>query len=175
VDGTPFVLFQRRSLTKDTFPGLLDVAVGGHLRAGETLAETAREAEEEIGLAIELAGLTRLGRRFVAGRTAGVYDREVQEIFGLSSDAPLEAYRLHPDEVSGLVAAHLDDALALFAGEMHDIVAVERPRVGAAQRVRLDGDAFVPFAGGYAVASLTRLKAVLIGESFEPFELRSER
>ena len=37
--------------SKDTWPGALDVAVGGHLRAGETLAEAVREAEEEIGLA----------------------------------------------------------------------------------------------------------------------------
>ena len=49
-DGTPFMLFQRRSKTKDTWPGKLDVAVGGHYRAGESLAETLRETEEEIGL-----------------------------------------------------------------------------------------------------------------------------
>ena len=53
VDGTVerrSSLFQRRSLTKDTWPGVLDVAVGGHLRAGRRLAEAVREAEEEIGL-----------------------------------------------------------------------------------------------------------------------------
>ena len=48
-DSAPFVIFQRRSMTKDTWPGALDVAVGGHFRSGESLAETLREAEEEIG------------------------------------------------------------------------------------------------------------------------------
>ena len=47
----PFLLFQRRSLLKDTQPGKLDATVGGHYRAGETLAETLREVEEEIGIA----------------------------------------------------------------------------------------------------------------------------
>jgi 8-oxo-dGTP pyrophosphatase MutT (NUDIX family) len=44
------VLFQRRSAAKDTWPGAIDVAVTGHYRAGESLAEALREAEEEIGL-----------------------------------------------------------------------------------------------------------------------------
>jgi isopentenyldiphosphate isomerase len=57
-DAEQFVLFQRRSLTKDTWPGYLVNAIGGHIRAGETLEETVRVAEEEIGLAVTLADLT---------------------------------------------------------------------------------------------------------------------
>src|SRR3954469_2867720 len=48
----PCVLFQRRSTAKDTWPGVLDVAVAGHLRAGETVDDALREAEEEIGLSL---------------------------------------------------------------------------------------------------------------------------
>ena len=62
-DGVPFVLLQRRSATKDTFANALDVAVGGHLRAGETLDESLREAEEELGLPVTPADAVRLGRR----------------------------------------------------------------------------------------------------------------
>ena len=76
--------------------------MGGHLRAGESLAETVREAEEEIGLVLTLADLTRLGRRF-ASSVRGA-DNEVQEVFGLRSDLPLDRYRLHPDEVEGVVS-----------------------------------------------------------------------
>src|SRR5207237_2201274 len=85
----PFVLFQRRSLTKDTWPGALDVAVGGHVRAGDTLEQTVREAEEEIGLAVTLAALVPLGRRFrrssPSDRKRGVVDNELQEVYAVRS------------------------------------------------------------------------------------------
>src|SRR5690242_15381466 len=48
--GEPFLLAQRRSTAKDTWPGRLDATVGGHYRAGEGLAEALRETEEEIGV-----------------------------------------------------------------------------------------------------------------------------
>jgi isopentenyldiphosphate isomerase len=169
----PYVVFQRRSPTKDSFAGLLDVAVGGHLRAGETLVETAREAEEEIGLALTLAALTRLGRQFDAGSTLGMRDREMHEVFAVRHDAPLRSYRLHPEEVSAIVAVPLDDALALFAGRRNDVAAVECPREAAELSVRLVVGDFVPFGGEYAHAALTRLRALLAGEPFEPFEIRS--
>ena len=89
-----FVLFQRRSETKDTWPGFLDVAVGGHLRAGESFAETVREAEEEIGLDVGYDELVRIGRRFMGKPGDG--DREVQEIFAVRCDLPLEAYVAAP-------------------------------------------------------------------------------
>ncbi len=73
-----------------------------------------REAEEEIGLVLTLADLTRLGRRF-AHRIGGT-DNEVQEVFALRSDLALDRYRLHPDEVEGVVSVGLDDAIALFEG-----------------------------------------------------------
>lgn len=171
-DGVPFVIFQRRSQTKDTFPGCLDVAVGGHLRAGESLAEAAREAEEEIGLSVDLPRLTRIGRRFVAIRAGDVDDREVQEVYALRHDAPLTAYRMHPEEVSALAAVPLEQAIALFAGARDSVEAIEQPREGCATPVRLDRAAFVPARGDYAVAALTRLRALLAGASFEPFEIR---
>ena len=43
--GEPFLMFQRRSAAKDTWPGRFDTTVGGHFRAGETLAEAMREVE----------------------------------------------------------------------------------------------------------------------------------
>ncbi len=46
------VLLQKRSLTKDTCPGLWDSSVSGHLDAGENYADAARrELLEEMGIA----------------------------------------------------------------------------------------------------------------------------
>lgn len=173
--GAPAVIYQRRSLTKDTWPGTLDVATGGHIRSGESLADTVREAEEEIGLALELADLVRIGRRFAGGASDGVIDREVQEVFAVRSDRPLGDYRLHPDEVASLVAIDIDAALRLFSGDADAIPAWEHTRAAAEGHpitVRLPD-----FAGRdrrYSLAALTALNAVLRGEAPEPFALRAE-
>ena len=173
-DGRSFALFQRRSASKDTWPGSLDVAVGGHLRAGESLAETMREAEEEIGLVLTLADLTRLGRRFA--HSVGGTDNEVQEVFGLRSDLALDRYRLHPDEVSAVVSVGLDDAIALFEGVVETMPALELRRDPAsAVPVEIDvgvSDFAAGEVGGYAVRALRGLRAVVAGGAPEPFEVR---
>ena len=173
-DSRPFALFQRRSASKDSWPGALDVAVGGHLRAGESLAETVREAEEEIGLVLTLADLTRLGRRF-AHSVRGA-DNEVQEVFGLRSDLPLDRYRLHPDEVEGVVSIGLDDAIALFEGSVAAVPALELRRdAGSGRATALDvgvSDFAAGEVGGYAVHALQGLNTILNGGVPEPFELR---
>jgi len=173
-DGRSFVLFQRRSASKDSWPGALDVAVGGHLRAGESLAETVREAEEEIGLVLTLDDLTRLGRRFA--HSGGGADNEVQEVYAVRSDLPLDRYRLHPDEVEGVVSIALDDAIALFDGSRGAVPALELRRDGRAGEARpLDvgvGDFAAGEIGGYAVLALQGLRRVVDRGVPESFELR---
>jgi 8-oxo-dGTP pyrophosphatase MutT (NUDIX family) len=168
---TAFVLLQRRSLSKDTFPGLLDVAVGGHFRAGESLGDCIREAEEEIGLLVDVSDLTRIGRRFTSvldGR-----DREVQEVYAVRSDLPLDAYRLHEEEVDGVAVVAIDKARRVFADEAVAAVALELRR-GSVEPIRSEltraGFAGVE-RGPYAVAALDALACVIAGRPFEPFEL----
>lgn len=56
------ILLQKRALTKDTFPGLWDVSVAGHLGAGEDPVNGAtREIREEIGVEIEKSELKQIG------------------------------------------------------------------------------------------------------------------
>ena len=170
--GQAFVLFQRRSTTKDTWPGALDVAVGGHFRAGESLAQVAREAEEEIGLTVAPERLVRLGRRFARGTLPP--DNEVQEVLAIRSDLPLEAYRLHPEEVDAVVRLSLDDALALFEGRVAAVPGDELGR-GARRPARIAvgvGDFAAGERDGYPARALGGLVDVLAGRAPEPFELR---
>lgn len=169
----PFVLFQRRSLGKDTWPGALDVAVGGHFRAGESLKETIREAEEEIGLNAGVRDLIPLGRRFIDAPGPGYIDRELNEVFALRCDQPLTAYRLHPDEVAGIVAIDLGQALGLFNGSRE---------TADGREVSLEGDehslqvVLADFAGGrddYAQAALAGIQMLATGNVPEPFLIRS--
>ena len=69
LDGVPHALLQRRSEDKDTSPGKLDVAVGGHFSAGETIVEAVREVEEELGLRVSVGELTFLWTQAVVHET----------------------------------------------------------------------------------------------------------
>ena len=146
--------------------------MGGHLRAGETLAEAIREAEEEIGLDVALDDLTRLGRRFARG--SAVTDNEVQEVFALRSDLPLQAYRLHADEVDAVVSVPLAAALPLFEGRETAVTGAELGRDSRTQTaVRVTVSDFAAGeVGGYAARALQGLQEVIVGASPEPFELR---
>ncbi len=95
--GAPFLTFQRRSPHKDTWPARYDATVGGHYRAGETLAETLREVEEEIGIIPDLRELRPLGVRVCANEAQpGIVDREIQDVFLLRDDRPLETLPAKP-------------------------------------------------------------------------------
>jgi isopentenyl-diphosphate delta-isomerase len=173
-DG-PFALFQRRSLTKDTWAGYLDTTVGGHLRSGETLDETVREANEEIGLDVGLADLTFIGRHFIAASDGTVAERELHLVHVVRCDQPLSDYRLHPEEVASLVAIPIDEAIALCARERETVSGTECTRDGVVSSVTLSADDFVGLAldSTYPQLALTALRDLLAGRQPEPFELRS--
>lgn len=118
-DGVPFLLLQRRGFEKDTWPGALDATVGGHFRTGETLEQVVREVEEEIGVAVTPRNLRWLGTRVSVNDTPslGIADRELQEVFLLRDDRPLETYRPNADEVEALIRASLPTLLAMFVGD----------------------------------------------------------
>ncbi|HYI15943.1 MAG TPA: NUDIX domain-containing protein [Thermomicrobiales bacterium] len=175
-DGEPFALFQRRSLTKDTWAGYLDTTVGGHLRSGETLEETVREANEEIGLEVGLVDLTFVGRHFIAASDGTVAERELHLVHAVRCDQPLADYRLHPEEVASLVSIPIDEVIALCIGERNQISGMECTRDGDMSTVILSAADFV---GGLALDSpyprlaLTALSELLAGRQPESFELRS--
>ncbi len=108
-----YVLLQRRAQSK-LEPGKLDVAVGGHFRAGETLREVLRETREELGFDASPHELIYLGTTRAQRHYPGMLDNELQETYLLLRDAPLESYRLEPAEVDVLYELPLAGAIALF-------------------------------------------------------------
>jgi len=142
-----YVLMQRRARSKDLEPGKLDVSVGGHFAAGETLLEVLREAEEELGVVVRPADLHYLGmarsERFYPHAT----DRELQEIYLLRRDAPLHSYAPNPSEVEVLYQLPLEGAIALYRlgtplpaagvdgyGRRNDALLVEGDLIGGARQ-----------------------------------------
>lgn len=172
--GQPFVLFQRRSMTKDTWPGALDVAVGGHFRSGETLADTLREAEEEIGLSITTDDVVQLGRRFHDWRGDAFHDREINEVYAARCDQSLAAYRLHPEEIDELVRIRVADGLDLFQGAVWSVEATSMLRAGDETRmVQLRIQDYVDVSDGYAVATLRSIEQLANGVQPASFMIRA--
>jgi isopentenyldiphosphate isomerase len=125
IDGSGSIIFQRRSLAKDTSPGKLDPSVGGHLGAGETWRAAVREADEEIGLAISESDLIYAGTRLGINESdPAIIDREIQDVFFVRRDGPLDVFAPNSAEVSGLVRLGTADALEMFSGD-RSVAAVE--------------------------------------------------
>ncbi len=120
VGGNSFVLFNQRGRHKDTFPGLLDVTVGGHLTVGEDINQAFREIDEEIGVIVE----TDRMRFFESRHALGEVEREIQEVFLYRDDRPLETYRPNPAELEGLVSISVSDAIAIFEQRVPHVEAV---------------------------------------------------
>ena len=108
--ATPALLLQKRSLTKDTFPGFWDVSVAGHVSAGESILEGAiREVKEEIGLDIKASDLKPLDIRKNTNRfDNGIIDCEFQHVFLVKLETPVSQLQIQETEV---------DAVRLFSFE----------------------------------------------------------
>ena len=51
------VVLQKRAAQKDVWPGeLSDASAAGHVRFGESMAEAAREIEDQLGLKVDVPG-----------------------------------------------------------------------------------------------------------------------
>jgi len=167
-DQAPFLLFQRRGLGKDTWPGRLDATVGGHLRAGERVEEALRETEEEIGMPADASGLRQVGSRVsINENEPGVRDREVQSLFLLRNDRPLTDYRPHPAELAALVRFPLPPLLALLAGESRsapgDAISPGGSRVVRAAYELAD---FIPSVDRYFFRVAVAAEAALRGDRY---------
>jgi isopentenyldiphosphate isomerase len=125
---TAKVLFQQRSLGKDTNPGCFDITAAGHLLTGETHRDVVRELEEELGVHVSFEQLTEFGiiREQESGSLGGVpyIDAEVSHVYGLVTSMPLLEFSLQEEEVSGLFEADADDLIALMEGNVKQLVAV---------------------------------------------------
>lgn len=163
-----WLVFQRRSAAKDTWPRRLDASVSGHYRAGEGLDEALRETAEEIGVAAPPAELIPLGVRVYVGETeAGIHDRELQDIFLWPSDRRLTDWTPHPDELESLVRVRIADLLALCAGDVDAIggeqVEVGRPGITSATVTR---DDFIPSVDAYVYRVAVAAQRALRGERY---------
>lgn len=86
------LLLQRRSASKDLFPGCYCASASGHVASGEDYDSTAkRELAEELGIT---APLTRLRKALIRSEQ----ETEFTTLYAALSDGP---YQFHPTETDG--------------------------------------------------------------------------
>lgn len=115
-----WVWFQKRAMSKKAYPGFYDIAVGGHVDAGEApLAAMLRETREETGLRLAQADLRPLGTHAQeAPLPGGSMDREWCHVYLYENPAP----PFSPgEEVSEMVRVPL---AALLDKELHGALSV---------------------------------------------------
>lgn len=96
------VLIQKRIDSKDTFPGLWDVSVAGHIGAGEDLLIAAqREVHEEIGFNVKIKELKFIGNYATdIQHSENLIDREHHHIYIAELTSSIEKLKLQVEEVS---------------------------------------------------------------------------
>jgi isopentenyldiphosphate isomerase len=166
--GSPFLTFQRRSPRKDTWPNRYDATVGGHYRAGETLRDTLREIEEEIGIAPDPRSLRTLGVRVCANEAErGIVDRELQDVFLLRDDRPLTTFRPNPAELAALARFPLDTLLPFLAGETGDVCgAAITPEAATPRPITARREDFIPTVDRYFLRAAIAARNLLRGDDY---------
>ncbi|NER17435.1 NUDIX hydrolase [Spongiivirga citrea] len=95
------ILFQRRALDKDTFPGLWDVSAAGHIGADENPKIAAlREVNEEIGVQLSPKDLISIGKWHERhAHPNNIIDDEIHIIYIVKIAMDLEDVQLQDEEV----------------------------------------------------------------------------
>jgi len=99
------LLIQRRSLEKESHPGLWDVSCAGHIGSGDlSLQAAVRELKEELGLTVrpgELKRIFSVESHFVLNN--GTYkDNELVDVYLLRKNISIQTLRLQPGEVESV-------------------------------------------------------------------------
>lgn len=105
-NGT-WVYYQQRSFQKRDFPGLYDLAVGGHIDAGEKPADAIlREMREEIGISAKSDELEFLGTIREDTHIGDFFDRELGYIYLYRNPGPQFAVG---EEVERMIRVPLEE------------------------------------------------------------------
>jgi isopentenyldiphosphate isomerase len=107
------LLLQKRSLTKESFPGLWDISAAGHITAGDTSARAAqRELEEELGITVrdgELLFLFSVKGSYVRRGPEPFIDNEHSDVYLVKTGYSVEQIIVDKNEVDEVKYMAIDD------------------------------------------------------------------
>lgn len=119
------VLLQRRSKTKDTYPGLLDASVGGHVEIGDDYETTAvKELAEETGLKADKKDLIFLEglRRNSFDVKTGMKNNTIRKIYAYRYNGSSGELKIEAGEATSLEFWPLEKISNLTEEEKKDFV-----------------------------------------------------
>lgn len=119
-EGRPQVLLQVRGKTQN-HSSLIDISAAGHLLSGETPHDGIKSIEQELGLKVDFAKLTKLFTANHVFQKDGYINHEFNPTYLLEDSTPLLDYKLNPDRVEGLFIADVEDMLNLFKHKVDKI------------------------------------------------------
>lgn len=104
-DNRKKILLQKRSMFKDSHPGIYTTSCSGHIDAGEDYDTGAiREMREETGVVVDVSRLTKVGKVVASGNTGNEFT------FVYTWDcAEDEKFSPPPDEVESLDWVEVSD------------------------------------------------------------------
>ncbi len=119
------ILFQRRAITKEMYPGYLDITVGGHVPFGKKFGKIQKECEEEIGFSPMDSDLIDLGfyKYDEDIPEINLYHKEFQHIYLLIRNNDLSEYSFPDGEVSEIAAVNYNNFKGLFFGGNNSFIA----------------------------------------------------
>ncbi|HKR65608.1 MAG TPA: NUDIX domain-containing protein [Thermoanaerobaculia bacterium] len=106
------ILVQRRALSKQSWPGMWDVSVAGHISAGESSRDAVlRETQEELGLTLAHDEPQWFGTvPFHATLRDGAYiENEIHDLFFVRREIDSASLRLDPLEVAEVALVTPDE------------------------------------------------------------------
>lgn len=114
--GKVQILLQKRSETKESFPGCYDISSAGHIPAGMDFAKSAiRELQEELGISASEHEFIFCGDRIVIwnGCFCGkpFHDRQYSRVFILWRDIDEEKLILQKEEIDSVLWMDLDECI----------------------------------------------------------------
>jgi isopentenyldiphosphate isomerase len=112
-DALKNVLIQKRAKNKDTFPGLWDVSVAGHISAGEIPLNAAiREIEEEIGLKVFKNQLQFIGNSSKkVTHHSHLIDYELHHIYICCVSFDMNTLKIQKEEVTEIKTIPLNELI----------------------------------------------------------------
>jgi isopentenyldiphosphate isomerase len=110
-DENKNVLIQQRARNKETFPGLWDISVAGHISASETpITSAIREVEEEIGIKVRKNQLHLIGTfKKKVEHHSNFIDNELHYIFICKMDLDINSIKIQQEEVLAVKIVPLKD------------------------------------------------------------------
>jgi isopentenyldiphosphate isomerase len=97
------LIFQRRSMTKQSSPGKLTTTVSGHVAAGDTYDETAvKESHEESGITLDVARLRLVHVRHAKNVEGTTYINDAMRAgYTYMYDGHIKKLKVEPGEGAG--------------------------------------------------------------------------